>query len=480
AQLVPNAVSPLRLAGLPSTQADARPLSIQLPATAHTFDVGHRLRVVVATADQAFRGPTAPAQYGLALPKQDPAISLPAVPATASAAQDAGWRSELILAVAAIAVLVGIAAAIIIARRRRGRRDRIVEAGLADIPLVVRDLRKTYRDGLGRGGYVAVRGVSFTVQADRVVGLLGPNGAGKTTTLRMVLGLISATSGTGFIFGHRAGPGAPVLCDVGALVEGPGLLPHVSGRENLELYWRATGRPLSDAQLDRVLEIAALGEAIERKTRTYSHGMKQRLAIAQAMLGMPRLLLLDEPTDGLDPPQIATMRGVLQRYATDGRAVLISSHLLAEVEQTCSHVVVMHRGRDIAAGPVTDVIGASASALLEVSEPQRATQLLHAMSGVVSVETDAGSRSEASGDTGGLVVTLSRPRSEIVTELVSAGIAVERVAPRRRLEDAFLALVADGADDLSDTAGVGATDPSTAGESATRQTAGQHRHGRST
>jgi ABC-2 type transport system ATP-binding protein len=160
--------------------------------------------------------------------------------------------------------------------------------------------------------------------------------------------------------------------------------------------------------------------------------MKQRLAIAQAMLGLPELLVLDEPTDGLDPPQIAEMRRVLRRYATDGRAVLVSSHLLAEVEQTCTHVVVMHKGEKVADGPVDDVVGDSPTVLFDVSDATAAATVLDGLTGVRRVESDGA----------GLVVDLDGvPRAEVVAALVHAGVGVERVAPRRRLEDAFLALV---------------------------------------
>ncbi len=166
------------------------------------------------------------------------------------------------------------------------------------------------------------------------------------------MGLIRPTEGDVRIFGELIVPGAPVLARVGAFIEGPGLLPHLSGRDNLRLFWAATGRPEADADFETALEIAGLGASVERRVKTYSHGMKQRLAIAQAMLGLPELLVLDEPTNGLDPPQIAEMREVLQRYAATGRTVVVSSHLLAEVEQTCTHVVVMHKGRLVAAGSV--------------------------------------------------------------------------------------------------------------------------------
>jgi ABC-2 type transport system ATP-binding protein len=160
--------------------------------------------------------------------------------------------------------------------------------------------------------------------------------------------------------------------------------------------------------------------------------MKQRLAIAQAMLGLPELLVLDEPTDGLDPPQIAEMRRVLRRYATGGRAVVVSSHLLAEVEQTCTHVVIIHRGEVAASGPVEEVVGDSPSVQFDVSDPAAATEVLR-RAGVDHVIREGG---------GTLVADLDgTPRGAIVAALVQAGVEVHRVVPRRRLEDAFLALV---------------------------------------
>ncbi|MGI5288428.1 alpha/beta fold hydrolase [Nonomuraea polychroma] len=230
------------------------------------------------------------------------------------------------------------------------------EQGGEPVPLEIRGLTKAYRNG-----EPAVDGLSFRVEKGQVLGLLGPNGAGKTTTMRMMMGLIRPDDGEIRIFGDRVTPGAPVLSRLGSFVEGPGFLPHLSGRDNIELYWAATGRPAADAHFDEALEIAGLGKALERAVRTYSQGMRQRLAIAQAMLGLPDLLVLDEPTNGLDPPQIREMREVLKRYARDGRTVIVSSHMLAEVEQTCSHVVVMHRGRLVSSGPVSRLL-TSASA----------------------------------------------------------------------------------------------------------------------
>ena len=418
--------APVRLTGLPATIDKATPVTVQLPGIVHRFEAGHRLRLAVATSDQAFATPNEPAVYTVGLPSNVATLTLPQVPATPIANPEVVWR--YLLAALVGLILVGLAVLLVVARVRRRRRAVTVLGESAETPLIVRGLRKEYADG-----FVAVSHVDFTVERGQVVGLLGPNGAGKTTSLRVLLGITQPTKGEILVFGHRLIPGADVLTRVGALVEGPGFLPHLSGMENLRLFWRATGRPTADAHLDEALEIAGLGDAIHRKVRKYSHGMKQRLAIAQAMLGLPELLVLDEPTDGLDPPQIAEMRKVLRNYATNGRAVLVSSHLLAEVEQTCTHVVVMHKGEVVANGPVDDVIGDSPIAQIDVSDVDAAAAVLDGLDGVRTVSRDT---------PGGIVVDLDgQPRSEVVAALVRAGVGVDRVIPRRRLEDAFLALV---------------------------------------
>jgi ABC-2 type transport system ATP-binding protein len=273
------------------------------------------------------------------------------------------------------------------------------------------------------------------VEAGQVLGLLGPNGAGKTTTLRMLVGLIHPTEGEMHVFGHRVTPGAPVLSRIGAFIEGPGFLPHLSGRDNLALFWAASGRPAEDARLDVAMEVAGLGDDVLRKVRTYSQGMRQRLAIAQAMLGLPELLVLDEPTNGLDPPQIREMRDVLARYAETGRTVVVSSHLLSEVEQTCSHVVVMHHGKLVAQGPVAELVGSATSVVVDVSEPARAATVASLLPGAQDVAVT---------DTGISLRLLAGGRADLVRALVAAGLDVERVAPQRGLEEAFLALVGEG------------------------------------
>ena len=417
-------IAPVRLTGLPADIGAAQPVSVALPAIVRRIDAGHTIRITVATSDQAFLTPPDPAIYTVAV---EPAVSLPTVVGTPIANPQVIWRYVLLGVLAVI--LAGLAVILTVRRRRLRRHEAPTVDEYADTPLVVRGLRKAYGDG-----FVAVERVDFTVERGQVVGLLGPNGAGKTTTLRVLMGLTMPTEGDALVFGHRLEPGSPVLSRVGALVEGPGFLPHLSGLENLKAYWQATGRPAADARFDEALEIAGLGDSVHRRTKNYSHGMRQRLAIAQAMLGLPELLVLDEPTDGLDPPQIAEMRRVLKRYATDGRAVLVSSHLLAEVEQTCTHAVVVNKGRIVAAGPVDDIVGESPSVQIEVSDVAAAELVLAGMN-VRAVTPDG---------TSGLIVDMNgTPRTEVVASLVRAGVGVDRVVPRRRLEDAFLALVGD-------------------------------------
>jgi ABC-2 type transport system ATP-binding protein len=429
ASLPSGLIAPVRLTGLPADIAQARPVTVTLPAIVHRFEAGHSLRIAVATADQAYASPVEPTVYTVALGGgASAAVALPAVAGEPIPSRAVVWQWVLAALLAAIAT--GLVVVVAVARRRHRRANRAVVDEYAGTPLVVRGLRKEYADG-----FVAVSRVDFTVQRGQVVGLLGPNGAGKTTTLRVLMGLTRPTAGEVLVFGHGLSPGAPVLSRFGALVEGPGFLPHLSGLSNLRSYWKATGRPEADARLDEALEIAGLGAAIHRKVRTYSHGMKQRLAIAQAMLGLPELLVLDEPTDGLDPPQIAEMRRVLRRYATDGRAVLVSSHLLAEVEQTCTHVVVVHKGEIVAFGPVDEIVGDSPTVTLDVSDVPAAEAVLGRLTGIRSVSPDGVSS---------LVVDVNgTARSVIVAELVRAGVGVDRVVPRRRLEDAFLALVGE-------------------------------------
>src|SRR6266550_2829356 len=412
-------VSPVRVTG---AQA-GRVVTIALPAIDHDFSTGHRLRLVLTTTDYAYATAPAPAIYRVAL--AGPGVIMPSYPALTVVNGGVPWW---VWAAPAAAL---VAAALILGLGRRSSRGDLVPE-LAGVPLEITGLTKRFRDG-----QLAVDDLSLRVERGQILGLLGPNGAGKTTTLRALMGLVRPQTGTITIFGRQVRPGAPALSRLGSFVEGPGFLPHLSGRANLDLYWRATGRPADGAQLAEVLEVAGLGAAIDRRVRAYSRGMGQRLAIAQAMLGMPDLLVLDEPMNGLDPPQIREMRDVLLRYAADGRTVILSSHLLGEVEQTCTHVVVMHEGRRLAAGPVAEIMGEAGALMVGTPEPEHAVAVLRAMDGVEGAEPHPD---------GVLVHHDGVPPSAVVAALVAAGVPVERVGPSRRLEDAFLALIATPGD----------------------------------
>ncbi len=415
ATLPDQLVAPLRV----SAAQAGRVVTVTLPAIDYNFAAGHRLRLVLTTTDFAYATAAAPAVYRVAL--AGPGLAVPSDPALTVVTGGLPWWVWAAPAAALVA-----AALILVLGRRRADGDDVPE--LAEVPLEITGLTKRYA-----GGQLAVDDLSLRVERGQILGLLGPNGAGKTTTLRALMGLLLPEAGTITIFGRRVHPGSAALSRLGSFVEGPGFLPHLSGRANLDLYWRATGRPADGAHLAEVLEVAGLGAAIDRRVRAYSRGMCQRLAIAQAMLGLPDLLVLDEPMNGLDPPQIREMRDVLMRYAAGGRTVILSSHLLGEVEQTCSHVVVMNEGRRLAAGPVAEIIGEAGALMVGTPEPERAAAVMRMTAGIDAAEVHPD---------GVLVHHDGVPVSDVVAALVGAGVPVERVGPSRRLEDAFLALIA--------------------------------------
>lgn len=282
------------------------------------------------------------------------------------------------------------------------------------------------------GEVTAVDELSFTVERGQVYGLLGPNGAGKTTALRVLTGLEHPTTGGTRLFGTPVTPGCPELFRVGAMVEQAAFVPQLSGMTNLRLWWEAGGSRLRDADLDGALEVAGLGDAVHRKVKTYSQGMKQRLGFARALLSRPELLILDEPTNGLDPGEIREIRGLIGRLTEHGATVLLSSHHLSEVEQTCTHVVVMNQGRLVADGTVSELIGSAGSVYIEVDDRERAQVVLRQVPGVSGISTQ--------GD--GLVVEqASGSRHELAAAIVAAGLQLETIMATQRLEDAFLDLL---------------------------------------
>jgi ABC-2 type transport system ATP-binding protein len=301
----------------------------------------------------------------------------------------------------------------------------------AELAISTRGLRKTYRNIKGR--HVAVQGLDLDVPLGGVHGFLGPNGSGKTTTIRMLLGLIRADSGYMSIFGHEVPRRLPeVVGRVGAIVESPKFFPAFSGRKNLQLLAEAIGRPRSI--VDQVLEQTSLGDRGKDKYRTYSLGMKQRLAIAATLLKEPDLLIFDEPTNGLDPAGIREIRNTMRSLGEQGKSVLVSSHILDEVEQVADTVSIIGHGRLLASGRVADVIGdqSATSVRVGVADPVAAQRIL--TDGGLVVRQDGGL----------LVVEGVSDGAEITKRLAAHDLFVNELIPvRADLESVFLELTAD-------------------------------------
>jgi ABC-type multidrug transport system ATPase subunit len=286
-----------------------------------------------------------------------------------------------------------------------------------------RGLTKRYEDAI-----VAVDGLELRVRRGEVYGFLGPNGAGKTTTLRMLLGLVQPTAGRATILG--APPGTPHgLARIGAMVESPGFYPYLSGRDNLRVVARYAG--IADERVDTVLGEVGLSARAGDRFTAYSTGMKQRLGLAAALLKDPELLILDEPTNGLDPAGMAEMRSFIRSLGEGGRTVVLSSHLMAEVEQVSDRVGVIREGSLVAEGTVEELRGRAG---LRV----RAEPLADAAR-LVAADPDVEDVSQVDGL---LEVTVDITRApQINRVLVDAGIAVsELYAFRTSLEDVFLEL----------------------------------------
>jgi ABC-2 type transport system ATP-binding protein len=297
-----------------------------------------------------------------------------------------------------------------------------------------RNLRKVY------GTTVAVDHVDLDVPVGAVMGMLGPNGSGKTTTIRMILGLVLPTAGTVELLGHKMPEGASwALPEVGALVEGPGFHPFLSGRENLLRVAAAEPRLASrdiPRAVGQALERVGLSAAANRRYRGYSLGMKQRLGLASALLIPRRFVVLDEPTNGLDPAGTREVRAVIADLHAAGTTVLVSSHLLAEVEATCTHVAVLHQGSVVAQGGLAELLEAGDSGLL-VATPDI----------TVAVNTLRDNRIPVREAPTGVHVDLAATTApEVVAALVGAGVAVHEVRRQRTgLEELFARLTQSAA-----------------------------------
>ncbi|GAA2070159.1 ATP-binding cassette domain-containing protein [Actinomadura alba] len=284
------------------------------------------------------------------------------------------------------------------------------------------------------GAVQAVREVTLRIEPGQVYGVLGPNGAGKTTLLRILLGLVRTDSGTVNVLGRA--PGTPeTLRDIGALIESPAFVPHLSGRTNLRVLARARG--VADAEVARVLRVVDMQDAADRRVNGYSLGMRQRLGVAAAMLGEPSLLILDEPTNGLDPDGMASMRSLIRDLG--GRVtVLLSSHLLGEVQEVCDRVVVLDKGAVVAEDSVSALLGAAGSRTVAVwAHPMDVAGDLLRSNGAWTDAVRAGGGDDPHWrlelDPGGV--------PELVRALVEGGVEVHEIRRERRsLEQVFFAL----------------------------------------
>jgi ABC-type multidrug transport system ATPase subunit len=310
----------------------------------------------------------------------------------------------------------------------------VVVESYADYAVEAYNLRKVYRTRRGRRA--AVDGLDLRVPLGGVHGFLGPNGSGKTTTIRMLLGLITADSGYIRIFDHEVPLHLDRVIDqVGAIVEQPRFFPNFSGRKNLTLLATAIGAPRR--QVEQVLADVGLADRAGDKFRTYSLGMKQRLAIAATLLKDPSLLIFDEPTNGLDPAGIHEIRATMRTLADRGKTVLVSSHILSEVQQVADTVSIIGRGRMLSEGRVSDILNAAGEqyARVRVEDAVRAAELLEAAGFLVQ---RSGRELQVMSGRGPL------DTAEITRVLAERGLYVRELTPvQRDLESVFLELTAD-------------------------------------
>jgi ABC-2 type transport system ATP-binding protein len=281
------------------------------------------------------------------------------------------------------------------------------------------------------GEVSAVTDLSFALEAGTITGFLGPNGAGKTTTLRMVLGLAAPSSGRALVFGRPYAELPRAALRIGAVLEATDFHPGRSGRDHLRMLGKAAGIP--DSRADEVLRVVELGDAARRRVKGYSLGMRQRLGLAAALLGDPELLILDEPANGLDPEGVRWLRDFLRRLASEGRTVLISSHVLAQVAQTVDRVLIISRGRLVLSSPLAELTAHAGGAVrVRSGDPQRLTTALRDKALQVTTGTDH-------------ALLVQGASSERIGEIAfAAGVPVhELVNDAGVLEDTFLELTAE-------------------------------------
>jgi ABC-2 type transport system ATP-binding protein len=293
----------------------------------------------------------------------------------------------------------------------------------------VRDLSKKYDNSL------AVSHINFEVPLGTVCGFVGPNGSGKTTTMRMLLGLITPTTGQGHILGEPIEHPEKYLSRVGAMIEGPAFYPALSGHENLMVLAKLGGFPIERVQL--LLEKVGLGARGKSKYKTYSLGMKQRLGIAAALLPEPKLLMLDEPTNGLDPEGIQEIRALLRDLANEGTTVFVSSHLLSELEIISDHIVMLRKGEIVFAGPIGDLMAKQQPTII-------AKSLEHSdLKKIVEIAQSSGHHAVIRNDSVHILAAMEWA-PELNKAAFSAGIVLAQLAPQLpNLEETFFEMTGD-------------------------------------
>ncbi len=330
-----------------------------------------------------------------------------------------------------------------VGRRAAARENEGAAPAMADVSsaagtaIFTRTLTKRFRSG-----QVAVNALDLDVPRGAVYGFLGPNGSGKTTTIRMLLGLVAPTAGTVRLLGAgMPGAGAAVLPRVGSLIEGPAFHPYLSGRSNLrrlDAVDRSADPRTSRRRINDALSRVGLANAAGKRYRQYSLGMKQRLGLAAALLAPRELLVLDEPTNGLDPQGTREVRGLIRDLAADGATVFVSSHLLAEIEQVCTHVGIMSQGSLVLQGSLDALRGAQAATLTVTTSD---------LTGAAEVFTRLGLTGRSVGTDGFQAAADSVRPEDVAIALVSAGVPLQGLAVTRpTLEDLFVTLTGEGFD----------------------------------
>ncbi|TSJ41174.1 ABC transporter ATP-binding protein [Fluviicola chungangensis] len=291
----------------------------------------------------------------------------------------------------------------------------------------VRDLSKKF------GSFEAVKDVSFTVHKGDVFGFLGPNGAGKSTTIRCLLSLISPDNGTIELFGKSLHKNrSEILANIGSIIEKPDFYKYLSAQKNLEIFARISGANVSKKEILKMLDFVGLGNRAKHKVKGFSHGMKQRLGIAQTLLHQPELIILDEPTTGLDPQGIIEIRNLILRLKNEqNKTILLSSHQLSEIELIANRMVIINQGKSIVEGSVEELLNSEETIVrVEIDGIEPAMDLIRSKFNPKELTQTSSKEAE---------VLLSKSRvPDLTKELVLAGFTIHAIEPKRKLEDYFI------------------------------------------